>query len=74
MKWLSIEQAAKYLHRDINVISAAIRSGEIEAYRPPRQSRGVIVSTDALDAYVYGTYEPAMELNAARRVIARAGR
>lgn len=68
--WLSVTEAAVYLHCRKEMVREAIASGAIMAYR---RGRGTIVHTDDLDAYVRETYEPAMCVNAARRVVAKAG-
>lgn len=71
--WLTVEEAGSYLHRRTDAVYQAIASGALRAYMPPDCTRGTIVHTDDLDAFVRETYEPAMCLNAARRVMARAG-
>lgn len=71
--WLTVAEAARYLHRRGDDVRRAIAAGAIEAYRPQGRSSGVIVHTDALDAWVRGTYDPAICAAAARRVIAREG-
>ena len=71
--WMTVAEAARYLHRRKESIRAAIASGDIEAYVPHGRADGVIVHTDALDAYVKGTYDPAVCASAARRIAARSG-
>lgn len=71
--WMTVDEAARYLHRRRNVVRDAIAAGAIEAYRPAGQDDGIIVHTDSLDAFVRGTYEPAMAASAARRIVSKAG-
>lgn len=72
--WLTVKEAAGYLRTRDEAVREAIARGDLPAWRPAGQGRGLIVHTDDLDAYVRGTYDPAMALNAARRVVARAAR
>lgn len=74
MSWLTVQEAAKYLHCREENIREALASGELDGRIPRNKQRGIIINTADLDAYVYGTYEPAMSLNAARRIVARSGR
>lgn len=69
--WLSVAEAASYLHTRKETVREAIARGDLVAYRHGKI--GTIVHTDDLDLYVRSFYEPAMCLNAARRVVAKAG-
>lgn len=71
--WLTVGEAATYLHTREEAVREAIARGDLPAWRPAGKDKGVIVHTDDIDAFVRGTYDPAMVLNAARRVVARAG-
>lgn len=73
MRWLTVTEAAKEIHRNRSVIERAVASGELPAWRPRDAKRGTLIHRDDLDDYIRGYYEPAMCVNAARRVIARAG-
>ena len=74
MSWLTVTEAAKYLHTREECIREALASGELDGRIPRHKQRGIIINTADLDAYVYGTYEPVMSLNAAKRIVARSGR
>lgn len=71
--WLTVDEASRYLHTREETVRQAIARGDLPAWRPADSTKGAIVHTDDLDAFVRGTYDPVMVLNAARRVVAKAG-
>lgn len=70
MPWLTLKESAHYVHRREADIRCAVAAGELAGWKPKGKEKGTIVHTDDIDAWVRGTYDPAMCINAARRVVA----
>lgn len=68
MRWLTVEEAAREIHRNGAYIREVVASGELKAWRPRDAKRGTLIHIDDLDDFVRGYYEPAMCANAKRRM------
>ena len=74
MSWLTVKEAAAYLHARESRIRDAVAGGELPAYICDGNERGAIVSTDDLDAYVRSAYRPAATPLALHLAALRGGR
>ena len=65
--WLTVRQAAYYLHTSKERILEALASGSLTGYIPEDSERGRIIHTADLDAFVRKTDRPAKCEAAERR-------
>ena len=65
--WLSIDEAALYLHCRREEIAQPIAAGTLKSFIRPGKSRGVIVHADDLDDFVRTNWNPGM-CEAAQRI------
>jgi len=63
MRILTVNEAAKAIHRSTDVIDAAIKAdpehpNHLQAYIDPASKRGRVIFEDDLEAWVRRNYEP----------------
>lgn len=59
--WTSIRDAERHIHARDGTVRAAVRRGEIAAYRRPGRREAAIVDLRDVDDWVRGTWEKVCE-------------
>ena len=59
--WASIRDAERHIHARDGTVRAAVRRGEIAAYRRPGRRGAIIVDLRDVDEWVRGTWEMVCE-------------
>lgn len=67
MRWLTIAEAAQYMHTRKENVMRDVYSGELPAYRRKGAAKYALISTEDIDAHIRKDYEQVMSEGARLR-------